>query len=148
MNPTTACRRTDCCDIEARFARRVVARLDQQSDLLGHDITERLRVGREQALARARQVRAARSVASPKLQIVGAARGTVSLGGSPSGWLRLASLLPLMVLVVGLLAIQHLHEQAEIRAAADVDTALLSDDLPPEAYGDPGFAAFLKQPEP
>ena len=65
-----------------------------------------------------------------------------------SGWLRLASLLPLLVLIVGLLAIQHLHEQAEIRAAAEVDAALLSDDLPPEAYGDLGFAAFLKQPQP
>lgn len=147
MNVTTAARRADCFEIEARFARRIVARLDQQSDLLGHDIAERLRVGREQALARARQARAARPVTSAKPQIVGAAQGTLSLGGSPSGWLRLASLLPLMVLVAGLLAIQYLHEQAEIRAAADVDTALLADDLPPEAYGDPGFAVFLKQPE-
>lgn len=147
MNGTTADRRADCFEIEARFARRIVARLDQQSDLLGHDIAERLRVGREQALARARQARAARPATSAKPLIVGAAQGTLSLGGSPSGWLRLASLLPLMVLVAGLLAIQYLHEQAEIRAAADVDTALLADDLPPEAYGDPGFAVFLKQPE-
>ena len=43
---------------------------------------------------------------------------------------------------------QHLHEQAEIRAAAEIDAALLADDLPPEAYGDPGFGAYLKQPEP
>lgn len=148
MNPTTAYRRDDSDDIEARLARRIVARLEQQSDLLGHDITERLRVGREQALARARQARAARPVASPRLHVVGAARGTLALGASPSGWLRVASLLPLIVLVVGLLAIQYLHEQAEIRAAADIDTALLADDLPPEAYGDPGFAVFLKQPEP
>lgn len=148
MNATTAYGRADGDGIEARFARRIVAQLDQQSDLLGHDITERLRVGREQALARARQARAIRPITNPKTQIVGTARGTLSLGGSPSGWLRLASLLPLMVLVVGLLAIQYLHEQAEIRAAADVDTALLADDLPPEAYGDPGFAVFLKQPEP
>lgn len=148
MNPTTANRVRDGHDIEARVARRIVARLDQQSDLLGHDITERLRVGREQAVARARQARRVRPLTSAGLQVAGAEGGTLSLGRSPSGWLRLASLLPLMVLVVGLLAIQYLHDQAEIRAAADVDTALLADDLPPEAYSDPGFAVFLKQPEP
>lgn len=53
-----------------------------------------------------------------------------------------------MMLVFGLLLIQHLHDQAEIHAAADVDAALLADDLPPEAYGDPGFVEFLRQPEP
>lgn len=147
MNPTSAYR-PDAQDLEARFARRIVARLNERSGLLGHDITERLRVGREQALSRARQARQARTIASPTLQVLGATRGTLTLGRSPSGWLRLASLLPLLVLIAGLLAIQHLHEQAEIQAAADVDAALLSDDLPPEAYSDPGFAVFLKQPQP
>ena len=147
MNPTNACG-PDAQELEARFARRVVARLSEQSGLLGHDITERLRVGREQALARSRQSRQARATVNPTLQVLGANRGTLALGRSPSGWLRVASLLPLLVLIVGLLVIHHLHEQAEIRAAAEVDAALLSDDLPPEAYGDPGFAVFLKQPQP
>ena len=53
-----------------------------------------------------------------------------------------------MLLVLGLVLIQHLHEQAEIHAAAEVDAALLADDLPPEAYGDPGFVVYLNQPEP
>ncbi len=147
MNPSSAYRQ-GMHDLEARFAQRVVARLDEQSGLLGPDITERLRVAREQALARAAQVRRARLSTLPALQVVAATRGTVTLGRSPSGWLRLASLLPLLVLVGGLLAIQHLHEQAEIRAAAEVDADLLADDLPPEAYADPGFAVFLKQPQP
>ena len=147
MNPTSAYR-PDAQDLEARFARRIVARLNERSGLLGHDITERLRVSREQALSRARQARQTRTIASPTLQVLGATRGTLAFGRSPSGWLRLASLLPLLVLIAGLLAIQHLHEQAEIQAAADVDAALLSDDLPPEAYSDPGFAVFLKQPQP
>ena len=63
-------------------------------------------------------------------------------------WLRLASVMPLVLLVLGLVTIQHLHDQADIQAAAEVDAALLSDDLPPEAYGDPGFAVYLKQSEP
>ena len=74
-----------------------------------------------------------------------AALGATGQGGQ-SGlprWLKLASVMPLLMLLVGLLLIQQsqLHEQ--ILAAADVDTALLSDHLPPAAYGDPGFTEYL-----
>jgi Protein of unknown function (DUF3619) len=123
MNGPTRARRAHLDALQARFALRVASRLSERADALPHDLSERLRVAREQAVQQAR-------------------------GQPPSGWLRLASLLPLLLLVAGLLAIQHLHTQAEIHAAADVDAALLADDLPPEAYGDPGFVAFLRQPEP
>lgn len=148
MNGMTRGRRPDLDALQTRVALRIAARLGEQSNQLPHDITERLRVAREQAVARARQLRLAQLATAPALQVAGRSGSTLALGKSPSRWWRLASLLPLMVLVLGLLFIQHLHEQAEIRAAAEVDTALLADDLPPEAYGDPGFVAFLKQPEP
>lgn len=138
-------RRVDLDALQARFALRVASRLAEQADTLPHDLRERLRVAREQAVARARQVR--RAEAAPTAVQVSTG-GSVALGQPPSGWVRLAAALPLMVLVLGLLLIQHLHDQAEIHAAADVDAALLADDLPPEAYGDPGFVEFLRQPEP
>lgn len=138
-------RRVDLDALQARFALRVASRLAEQADTLPHDLRERLRVAREQAVARARQVR--RAEATPAAVQVSTG-GSVALGQPPSGWVRLAAALPLMVLVLGLLLIQHLHDQAEIHAAADVDAALLADDLPPEAYGDPGFVEFLRQPEP
>jgi hypothetical protein len=129
---------------QARFALRVASRLSEQSAALPHDLSERLRVAREQALARARQLRAAQPEMASASQV---SQGSIALGQPPSGWLRLASALPLMLLVLGLVLIQHLHNQADIHAAAEVDTALLADDLPPEAYRDPGFVLFLKQPE-
>jgi hypothetical protein len=51
----------------------------------------------------------------------------------------------LVALVGGLLLIDEWHDRAEIEAAADVDTALLGDVLPPDAYSDAGFVEFLKQ---
>jgi hypothetical protein len=144
MNGSTRSHRVDLDALQTRFALRVVSRLSEQSQRLPHDLSERLRVAREQAVVRARQVRLAQPVAAPALQV---SQGSIALGQPPSMWLRLASALPLMLLVVGLVLIQHLHSQAEIHAAADVDAALLADDLPPEAYGDPGFVVFLKQPE-
>jgi len=136
--------RVDLDALQARFALRVASRLSEQSDKLPHDLSERLRVAREQAVARARQLRLAQPATAPAFQV---SQGSIALGQPTSGWLRLASVLPLMLLVLGLVLIQHLHEQAEIHAAAEVDAALLADDLPPEAYGDPGFVAFLKQRE-
>jgi Protein of unknown function (DUF3619) len=144
MNGPTRSRRADLDALQTRFALRVASRLGEQSEKLPHDLSERLRVAREQAVARARQVRLAQPATAPALQV---SQGSIALGQSPSGWLRLASVLPLMLLVLGLVLIQHLHNQAEIHAAAEVDAALLADDLPPEAYGDPGFVVFLKQPE-
>jgi len=144
MNPQTRSRRVDADALQARFALRVASRLSEQAESLPHDLSERLRVAREQALARARQLRLSQPVVAAALVTQGS---SMALGQPPSGWLRLASLLPLMVLVLGLFFIQYLHDQAEIHAAAEVDAALLADDLPPEAYGDPGFVIFLKQPE-
>ena len=146
MIETPGYRRVDLDALQARFALRVASRLTEQADALPHDLSERLRVAREQAVARARQLQRAEAAAAVPVQV--SPGGSVALGQAPSGWVRLASVLPLMMLVLGLLLIQHLHDQAEIHAAADVDAALLADDLPPEAYGDPGFVEFLRQPEP
>jgi hypothetical protein len=144
MNAPTRSHRVDIDALQARFALRVASRLSEQAEKLPHDLSERLRVAREQAVVRARQVRLAQPATASVPVVSG---GSIALGQPPSGWLRLASVLPLMLLVLGLVLIQHLHDQAEIHAAAEVDAALLADDLPPEAYGDPGFVAFLKQPE-
>ena len=129
--------------LQARFALRVTARLTERSIEIGPDITERLRFAREKALERARAVRSAETAAP-----VGVSRsGAAILGASGSGWwIKLASVLPVFALVAGLLLIQRLQENAQISTAAEVDAALLADDLPPRAYSDAGFAEFLKTP--
>ena len=67
--------------------------------------------------------------------------------GDGSIWTKLVSALPLLALLAGLLLMQQgqIHEQ--IVAAGEVDTALLSDSLPPSAFSDPGFAEFLRDGE-
>jgi Protein of unknown function (DUF3619) len=128
--------------VEARVALRIAGRLSERADSVPHDIAERLRVARMQAVDRARVLR--------KLSAAPAAHhnqgGTLTVSGGPPWWLRLASLAPLALLVAGLLLIQHSYLNQQIRAAAEIDEALLTDDLPPQAYSDPGFAEFLKSP--
>lgn len=126
---------------EARFALRVTALLSEQGDRLPHDIGERLKVARQQAIG-ARRRPAARASAAAQRQ-----GDTLTIGGSGEPrWLRWVSVLPLLALVGGLLLIQHEHRQEQIEAAADIDAALLGDDLPPAAYRDAGFVEFLKTP--
>lgn len=163
--------------IEARFALRVSARLDDGAKALPHDITERLRVAREQAVRAAVLARpqvAVATVHAPSRQLAGVsmagagASGQASLsgwGGDDSqhrdkrhgrglddgplswGW-RLASAMPALALVVGLWGIHSWSQSEKVQAASDVDMALLTDDLPPAAYADPGFEEYLQTEPP
>lgn len=130
--------------LEARFALRAAAALSAQADALPQDISERLRIAREQAVQRARAARTA-TVA----QAAGSRLGnTLSWPGSSRNggrwWVTVGSVLPLIALVGGLLLIQDWNSTNQIAAAAEVDASLLSDDLPPSAYSDPGFLEFLQ----
>lgn len=56
----------------------------------------------------------------------------------------MVSAVPLMALVVGLVVINIAQDEDSANDLAEVDAALLTDDLPPAAYADPGFVQFLK----
>lgn len=144
MNRTAASPLTDADRLEARFGLRVGALLNQRVQQTPHDVSERLRIAREQAVARARSARLA--TAGADVALGGAPGRAAVLGRQPGWWFRFASVVPLVMLVGGLILIDDLHDRAQIEAAADVDAALLSDDLPPDAYGDAGFVEFLKHP--
>jgi hypothetical protein len=137
--------------IEARLAARLAAALAERADQVPHDISERLRVARDQAVARAGEVRrkAAQTRTAPSVTTVGVdAQGAAILGQTAPWWQRVASVLPLLVLICGLVLIQQQSEHEQVHAAAEVDAMLLADDLPPDAYTDPGFAQFLREPNP
>jgi len=128
--------------LESRIGLRVAARLSQQAEGLDRDFAERLRFAREKALQRAAELRSAE-----RRPVVGVGReGAALLGAGGGWWVGLGSVLPLVALAAGLFLIQHLHTQAQIETAAQIDAELLADDLPPEAYKDPGFVEFLQTP--
>ncbi len=136
-------------NVEARLAARLAAGLTVSAQQLPHDVTERLRFAREQALTRAQQVRRAAPVAAAGGAVVGvSAHGAATLGGFSPWWQRTASVLPLLLLVMGLVVIDHWSVREQVVAAADIDAQLLSDNLPPAAYSDPGFAEFLRSTPP
>ena len=132
----------DLASIEGRLAARLAGAISLRSQDLPHDISERLRFGREQALVRARAARQQSAGGAVGAGVSHSGAATLGLFG-PWGK-RFASVLPLVVLVSGMLMIDRWNSQEQVLAAAEIDAQLLSDALPPAAYSDPGFAEFLK----
>ncbi|WP_042884641.1 DUF3619 family protein [Cupriavidus necator] len=133
---------------ERRFVHEVRAALDAAADDLPADITQRLAAARRMALARKK---AAVTVPVPQLAMPGS---QITLfdddDASPlhraGAWLRRLGLIwTLVALAAGLMGIYHWQEQKRIEELADVDAAMLLDDLPPTAYADEGFHVFLKR---
>ncbi|MFZ2309532.1 MAG: DUF3619 family protein [Rhodoferax sp.] len=124
-----------------RFGRNIAARLSDTTQDLPNDISERLKAARMQALAKRKVV--AKLQPAVSVQSNGGA-ATLTLGHPTNSiWNRLGSLIPLLVLIVGLLTIAIIQEQRAANEVAEVDVELLADDLPPSAYTDPGFVHFL-----
>lgn len=130
--------------VERRFARGITAALDRSLVEPPAGIAERLRFARESALERARLALAAPAAGHP---VAVGSGGSAVLGFARSAWWgRLASLLPLIALVAGLILIVEREQAEQIAVAAQIDAELLGDDLPINAYRDPGFLEFLKAP--
>jgi len=124
--------------LQDRFGRQVAARLAAGAAELPYDVTERLRAARVQALVRRKPVS---RQSSPAL----ATAGGLTFGNEHIGlWGRVGSALPLIALVAGLVLIHTIENDHRASEVAEVDAALLTDDLPPAAYADPGFVQFLK----
>ncbi|MDM0080483.1 DUF3619 family protein [Variovorax sp. J31P179] len=137
MKPTNTSPTGSAVAFEEQFGRRVAARLSAGNLDLSHEVGERLRAARVQAVARRKTAPELRSV-----PVAVASGRAAALGGG--WWTRIGSVVPLVALVAGLMAISVIQEERRTDELAEVDSALLTDDLPPAAYTDPGFAQFLK----
>jgi hypothetical protein len=126
--------------LQDRFGRQVAARLEAGNAELPYDISERLRAARTQALAQRKREISLR----PVVAVSGTGAGTLTVGEGGSFWTRLASALPIIALAAGLVFIHKFENERRANEVAEVDAALLTDDLPPSAYADPGFIQFLK----
>jgi Protein of unknown function (DUF3619) len=131
--------------LQDQLGQRIAARLNADTLDLPHDITERLRAARTRAVA-------ARLTPQTRLQtsqaVIGQ-NGTALLHFGDEGlnlWSRLASFFPLIALVAGLALISTFLDDDRANELAEIDSVLLTDDLPPAAYADPGFLQFLKNP--
>lgn len=126
------------------FAYKVRRALNESAEGLPAPTLDRLAQARKAALARKKPD------AGAKVHVFsGVLAGTNSFSFSgPSNWLgRLGIIIPLLALVAGLAGIYQHEKEQRITELADIDTAVLVDELPPAAYVDTGFTAYLNKAE-
>ena len=121
-----------------QFGQASAALLRQGTQSIPQSVKDRLYAARMKALS----VRKPENVRIQKQVLAGTARNWTS--GSNGVWDTVGWIAPLVVLVFGLIGIAQWQDDSRINDIAEVDAALLSDDVPPDAYADSGFMAFLK----
>lgn len=133
---------------ENEFALKVRRALDENINSLPAASLDKLAAARRTAIARKKPEKVA--VAAPVFALAGAGVAPGSFGAAGSGpagkrgrFSRLALAWPLLALVIGLAGIAYWEDQQRTAELADIDAAMLSDNLPLDAYLDHGFNAYL-----
>jgi hypothetical protein len=118
---------------EQQFGNRIRHLLNQGLEL-DPAKRERLRAARERALERQR--------AEPVLLL----RWADNVFGTLDGWRGVSTrvLLPVALLVLAVSGIYSWQDKRRVAELVDIDSQLLTDDLPVDAYVDRNFQAWLK----
>lgn len=119
-----------------RLGQEMAQALLSRAEKLDPTIEARLASARKSALQAAAEAQRAPELV---LQTAGA---SLSTGRQRGRW---SLLLPAAVLVIGFAALSHSQWLQQTLGLADREAALLKDDLPPNAYGDPGFNEYLDE---
>jgi len=133
----------------ARLARQA---LDESVEHLPWRVTHRLASAREAALARipARAAARARAEAGHPAFVHAPlrARPSGSSGGSDGrrrlGLRVVAVVVPILIVAAGLFGISEWESWQRADDIADLDAAVLADEVPISAYADRGFGVFLR----
>jgi Protein of unknown function (DUF3619) len=114
--------------------------LDKGAERLPYTTVHRLEKARKLALSRMDQ-----PLAAAQASFASSASLTLSAGGK-LGWLSMfaGAVAPLVVVVAGLFATSIWSDRQRAEEVAEVDAAMLADDLPISLYADRGFGVFIK----
>jgi hypothetical protein len=124
---------------ETEFGYRIRQALDEGLERLDYRTTYRLEQARAKALARMPAAQA-----QPAWAPVLATASGPSLDDGRIGWLgRLGLAAPLVAVVIGFVGIWQYQDTRRIAEIADIDFAVLLDEVPLATYADKGFGTLL-----
>lgn len=132
---------------ELEFAYKVRRALDEKANTLPQATTDRLGAARKLAIAR-KKPESAIYTTVPERRLAGmlAGSGANPFNDSLNWLIRVGIITPLIVLIVGAFSIYKYEEAFRIDELANLDAAVLSDELPLTAYLDHGFDTYLNKP--
>ncbi|GGE81744.1 DUF3619 family protein [Massilia psychrophila] len=123
---------------DINFAYKVRHALNARLDEMPASTADRLANARKMAVSRKKAHAPAKLAQRSLAGNIGAFFSFSSLG-------RAGVAIPLMALVAGLAGIYQYEQERRIEEIAELDAAVLSDELPLTAYLDHGFNAYLAQ---
>jgi hypothetical protein len=129
---------------EINFAYKVRHALNENLERLPAPTTDRLAQARQAALSR-KKPDASRRVRATRPVLAGAAGGFFSSSARPSWLARMGVALPIAFAIAGVIGIYQVEKQEHIRELAEIDSMVLVDELPLDAYLDHGFNAYLSK---
>lgn len=125
---------------DINLAYKIRHALNEQLDALPASTTERLAAARQRALARKKADAPRKREARPSFSV----QSMLSMAGLG----RVAVAVPMLAAVFGLAGLYQYEQQQRIAELAELDAAVLSDELPLTAYTDHGFNAYVSsQPQ-
>ncbi len=118
--------------------------LDRGAERLPYATIHRLEAARNLALSRMGQPLASGQLS--QLSFGGGANLALASGGGKFGWLSMCAgaVAPLVLVAAGLFATSQWSDGRRADEVAEVDAAMLTDDLPISLYADRGFGVFIK----
>jgi len=124
---------------DTNLAYKIRHALNDNLDNLPASTTDRLAAARAQALARKKADAPSRAKAQQRRAFD--VRSLFSMQ-----WVaRAAVVAPLLAMVAGMVGVYQYEHEQRVAELAELDAAVLSDDLPLTAYTDHGFNAYLAQ---
>lgn len=115
---------------EQALAKKICQHLDEGTDQLPYRVLERLAASRKAAVAKV----------SPSAHSRAAASGDANW----TWWRVAATAVPLLLLLAGVALVDTVQQEQSVADLAEVDSALLTDDVPLVAYADHGFGVYIK----
>ena len=132
---------------EVEFAYQVRRALDEQTANLADYPARRLSEARKMAIARKKaEVRVTSAVPTRRLAggIPNDFNQTSNSFNKHSSWLmRIGIMIPVIAIIIGITALYDNEQQHHIEQLAEIDAAVLMDELPINAYLDHGFDNYL-----
>ena len=123
---------------EHEFASGIIRHLEYGVAQLDSGTRERLAAARNAALSRYREQ------PEPVAGLAWAGPMVSRLGGQR--WTSARHLVAISALVLALVGVAYWQSTAPVNELAELDTGLLTDELPINAYLDKGFDSWLKRP--
>jgi Protein of unknown function (DUF3619) len=122
---------------EQEFTSGIQRALNESATHLPYKVSHRL--------AQSRQAAMAKYSAQPVVGVQAVLAGAMSTGNDLPYWRQALNLaFPAVIVAAALYAISATRDTAEVDATAEIDRAVLLDELPISTYTDYGYGVFLK----